>query len=43
MIISNPDAKYDVPAPSDPMKAFDIRYVLVTKENADQYKAHFSN
>ena len=43
LIISNPDAKYDVPAPSDPMKAFDIRYVLVTKENADQYKAHFSN
>ena len=25
------------------VKAFDIRYVLVTKENADQYKAHFSN
>ncbi|MBS1370372.1 MAG: hypothetical protein HPZ91_10495 [Lentisphaeria bacterium] len=43
LVISNPDAKYDVAAPSDPMKAFDIRYVLVTKENAEQYKGNFSN
>lgn len=43
LIISNPQAKYDVSAPSDPMKAFDIRYVLVNKDNAEQFKAHFSN
>ena len=43
LIISNPEAKYDVPPPSDPMEAFDIRYVLVTKDNAEQYKANFSN
>ena len=43
LIISNPEAKYDVKAPSDPMEAFDIRYVLVTKDNAEQYKANFTN
>ena len=43
LIISSPEAKYDVPAPSDPMEAFDIRYVLVTKDNAEQYKGNFTN
>ena len=43
LIISNPEAQYDVKAPSDPMEAFDIRYVLVTKDNAEQYKANFTN
>ena len=43
LIISNPKAVYDVPAPSDPMKAFDIRYVLVDKKNAEEYKANFAN
>ena len=42
LIISNPQAQYDVSAPSDPMEAFDILFFLVTKENAYQYKASFS-
>jgi len=43
LVISNPKAVYDVPAPSDPMKAFDIRYVLVDKNNANQYKANLAD
>ena len=38
IVISNPKANYEVAAPSDPKKAFDIRYVLVTKSNVAQYK-----
>ena len=38
LVISNPKANYEVSAPSDPKKAFDIRYVMVTKDNVDQYK-----
>ena len=38
VIVTAPKAKYDIKAPSDFDKAFDIRYVLVTKDNADQYK-----
>ncbi len=38
VVVSNPEAKYDVAAPSDPNEAFDIRYVLVDKNNVEQYK-----
>lgn len=38
IIVTSPAAKYDVKAPSDADKAFDIRYVLVTKDNVAQYK-----
>ena len=38
IVISSPKANYEVSAPGDPKKAFDIRYVLVTKDNVDQYK-----
>ncbi|MBQ7206549.1 MAG: sugar ABC transporter substrate-binding protein [Lentisphaeria bacterium] len=38
VIVTSPSAKYDIKAPGDLDKAFDIRYVLVTKANADQYK-----
>ena len=38
VVVSNPEAKYDVAAPSDPNEAFDIRYVLVDKSNVEQYK-----
>ena len=38
VIVTSPAAKYDIKAPGDLDKAFDIRYVLVTKANADKYK-----
>ena len=38
LVISSPKANYEASAPSDPKKAFDIRYILVTKDNVDQYK-----
>lgn len=43
IIISSPNAKYDVSAPSDMEKAFDIRYVVVDKSNFDQFKQYFGN
>jgi len=43
IIISSPNAKYDVSAPADMEKAFDIRYVVVDKSNFDQYKQYFGN
>lgn len=41
VVFSHPEARYDVPAPKDRKKAFRIRYILVTKENLDQYKSLF--
>jgi hypothetical protein len=38
IVISSPDANYEVDAPRDPSEAFKIRYVLVTKENVQQYR-----
>ena len=38
IIVTAPGAKYDIKAPKDFDKAFDIRYVLVTKDNVDKYK-----
>ncbi len=38
IVISSPDAKYDVKAPGDAGEAFGIRYVLVTKQNVDKYR-----
>jgi hypothetical protein len=38
VITANPQAKYDVKAPRNPEKAFDIRYILVTKANVEQHK-----
>ena len=38
VITSNPKAQYDVKAPRNPEKAFDIRYILVTKDNVEQHK-----
>lgn len=42
VVLSNPDARYDVPAPKDRKEAFKIRYILVTKENLEQYRHLFS-
>ncbi|MDR0932393.1 MAG: hypothetical protein LBM70_05160 [Victivallales bacterium] len=39
VIVPNPKANYEETAPSDPVKAFDMRYVLVTKANAEEYKS----
>jgi hypothetical protein len=39
VITSNPQAKYDVKAPRNLEKAFDIRYILVTKDNVEKHKA----
>ena len=41
VIVPNPKADYEATAPSDPAKAFSIRFVLVTKENLASYKQFF--
>ena len=41
VVVPNPKADYEAKAPSDPAKAFAIRFVLVTKENLDAYKQFF--
>ena len=41
VIVPNPKADYEAKAPSDPAKAFAIRFVLVTKENLGSYKQFF--
>jgi hypothetical protein len=41
VIVPNPKADYEAKAPSDPAKAFAIRFVLVTKENLAAYKQFF--
>ena len=38
IVVSSPDANYEVDAPRDPKEAFKIRYILVTKENSVQHK-----
>ena len=38
IIVTAPKAKYDIKAPSNLDEAFKIRYLLVTKDNADQHK-----
>ena len=43
VVVSNPQAKYDVPAPSDPAEAFAIRYILVDKSNVDANAASLNN
>ena len=43
VIVTAPGAKYDIKAPKDFEKAFAIRYVLVTKDNVDQFKAQLPN
>ena len=43
IVTSNPKAKYDVKAPSDPEEAFDIRYILVNKDNVEANKANLLN
>lgn len=43
VVVSNPQAKYDVPAPGDPAKAFEIRYILVDKSNVDANAASLNN
>ena len=40
-VVPNPKANYDLKAPSDPAKAFAIRFVLVTKENLAANKQFF--
>ena len=42
VVFSNPHARYDVPAPKERGEAFKIRYLLVTKENLDQYQSLFA-
>jgi|GEM_PF-2516758 len=42
VVFSNPKARYDTPAPQDRDKAFDTRYVLVTKDNLDEYPSLFT-
>lgn len=42
VVFSNPKARYDVPAPKNRNEAFDIRYVLVTKDNLDEYRSLFA-
>ena len=41
VIVPNPKADYEATAPSDPVKAFNIRFVLVTKENLAAHKQFF--
>ena len=41
VIVPNPKADYEAKAPSDPVKAFAIRFVLVTKDNLNSYKQFF--
>ncbi|MPN34268.1 hypothetical protein SDC9_181761 [bioreactor metagenome] len=43
VVFSNPKARYDVPAPRSQNEAFDIRYVLVTKDNLEEYRNLFTN
>ncbi len=43
VVISNPAARYDVPAPKDRNAAFDLRYVLVSKENLEEYRRQVDN
>ena len=43
IVTSNPQAKYDVKAPSDPEEAFDIRYILINKDNVEQNKGNLLN
>lgn len=38
IVIPSRDAKYDVPVPGDPLEAFKIRFVLVDKDNVNEYK-----
>ena len=38
VIVTAPKAKYDIKAPSNLDEAFKIRYLLVTKDNAEQHK-----
>lgn len=39
VIVPNPKADYEVKAPSDPDKAFAIRYILVDKSNIDKNRS----
>ena len=41
VIVPKPKADYEAKAPSDPAKAFGIRFVLVTKENFANFKQFF--
>ena len=41
VIVPNPKADYEAKAPSDPAKAFAIRFVLVTKDNLEANKQFF--
>lgn len=41
VIVPNPKADYEATAPSDPAKAFGIRFILVTKENLAAHKQFF--
>jgi hypothetical protein len=41
LIVPNPKADYEAKAPSDPAKAFAIRFIMVTKENMNSYKQYF--
>lgn len=43
VVTSNPQAKYDVKAPSNPEEAFDIRYILVSKDNVEANKGNLMN
>lgn len=43
VVTSNPQAKYDVKAPSNPEEAFDIRYILINKDNVEQNKGNLMN
>ena len=43
IVVTAPKVKYDIKAPKDYGKAFDIRYILVTKDNVDQFKAQLPN
>lgn len=42
VVLSKLGLDYKAPAPADPGEAFDLRYVLVTKENVEQYKERLS-
>ncbi len=39
LVIPHPEGKYDVRAPSDPRAAFDLRFVLVDRNNVETYAA----
>ena len=43
VVTSNPQAKYDVKAPGNPEEAFDIRYILINKDNVEQNKGNLMN